>query len=359
MRATILLSASAILLGCVHLPIAAADDSPKPTAPSGWQTVFPRDRTYEFLFPKETRGIGSTSRKFTARGIRAEVLVDYCTTHDGISFNVEAAALSGLKLILGNLKDDELYEIMLEGERQQRFIIGNSKDVAIGKRPAREYRLSKDNIRCRVLLLTVRNRVFMLRVSAGDESKLDTDQANTFFQSFAILKESPEEAKKELTARKEARVTAAMEKLGFRWTLRIEEMAAPDKPVAGLVRGQDFKPDSIVRDASGDIVLRQGAGSPPDIQVRIVLFAKPNETFENRTIEVKPGVKSASSRSLIFTTHDPETHDRTTSTFFDKFAMKLTFGARDADGMVTCSVYLCTADDHKSFVAGSFKLPAK
>jgi hypothetical protein len=348
------LFAATLILGIMPAPILAVDSGP--TAPDGWQYVLPKDRTYQFLFPKNPKSIGYTSRKFTARGIRAEVLMNYCTPRDETFFEVDGATLTGRGLT--SLKVDDLYEIMLEGERQRGVAIGDSKDTTIGQHKAREYRMRKDGVRFRAVVLPMKNRVFLLRISAADESKLDSDRANTFFQSFRLLKDSPEAESKEDAAAAAERATAAMAKFGFKWTLKTEEMTAPDKPVAGLILGKEFKPDSIVRESSGNLRFRQGDAKTPDAEVRIVMFTSPSQKFENRTIEVKPDRKTASMPTILLTSHDPATKIPTTSSF-DKYAMKLHFGARGRDGMVPCTIYLCTADEKRSFMAGKFSVAVK
>ena len=150
-----------------------------------------------------------------------------------------------------------------------------------------------------------------------------------------------------------------MAKFGFKWTLKTEEMTAPDKPLVGLIHGREFKPDSIVLEAGGNLRFRQGAKANPEVDVRIVMFSSPKDKFENRTIEIKPDRKSGKMPTILLTTHDPATRIPTTSSSFDKYAMKLHFGAKGPDGMVPCTIYLCSSDANKSFMAGKFTLPAK
>lgn len=341
------------------LPASSPGDDPKPpqTAPDGWEFVLPKDRTYQFLFPKGWKSRGNTSRKFTARGIRAEVLINYCTLRDETFFDMQGATLAGRGL--SGLKVDDLYEIMLEGERQQGFTSGEPKETTIGNTKAREYRMRKDDTRCRGVFLVDKHRVFEMRICAADESKLDTDQAKTFFESFSILKDSPDAESREDAAKAEQRAKESMEKFGFKWTLKLDEMTAPDKPVAGLIHGKEFKPDTIVREAGGIVRFRQGPKATPDAEVRIVIFTGPKDKFEDRTIDIKPGRNTGSVPTLILTTHDPASRIPTTDSYFDKYAMKLHFGSKGADDMVSCTIYLCTPDTNKSFMAGKFKLPAK
>jgi hypothetical protein len=283
--------------------------------------------------------------------------MNYCTLRDDTFFDVECATLTGRAL--SGLKVDDLYEVMLEGERQQGFTIGEPKETTIGKTKAREYRLRKENTRCRGVLLVDKNRVFEMRVCAADESKLDSELANTFFQSFSILKESPEAESKEDAAKAEERAKEAMAKFGFKWTLKPEEMTAPDKPVVGLIHGKEFNPDAITLEAGGILRFRQGTKATPEAEVRIVIFTSPKDKFEDRTIEIRPDRKSGNTPTILFTTHDPTTRTPTTNSFFDKYAMKLHFGAKGSDGMVSCTICLCTSDGNKSFVAGKFTLPSK
>jgi len=88
------------------------------------------------------------------------------------------------------------------------------------------------------------------------------------------------------------------------------------------------------------------------------MFFSPKDKFENRTIEIKPGRSSGNAPTILLTTQDPSTRVPKSSSF-DKFAMKLTFGAKGSNGMTPCTIYLCTSDSNKSFMAGKFALPAK
>jgi hypothetical protein len=334
-----------------------ADDAAKaPPAPDGWQHVIPQDRTYQFLFPKDPQMIGYTSRKFTVRGIRAEVQMNYCRTRDDVYFDVEGATLTGRGV--SGLKVDDMFEIMLEGQKQQRFTVSESKETTIGKAKARECRMRKDNVRCRAVLLVNKNRVIQLRVMAADDSMLDSDRANAFFQSLTILKDSPTDYTKEEAAESEQRAKEAMEKFGFKWTLKTEEMFAPEKPVIGLIHGREFKPDSIVLETGGTLRFRQGDKQSPDGEVRIVMFASPKDKFDNRTIEVNHARKSGNAPTILLSTKDPGSRTPKTSSF-DKYAMKLSFGAKGPGGMVPCTIYLCSSDADKSFMAGKFRVMVK
>ena len=122
----------ALVFALGWLPATSSADHPP--APDGWQFMLPKDSTYQFLFPKDWRSRGNTSRKFTARGIRAEVLMNYCETRDDVFFDVEGATLTGRGV--SSLKVDDMVEIMLEGERQQGFTVGEPKETTIGKAKA-------------------------------------------------------------------------------------------------------------------------------------------------------------------------------------------------------------------------------
>jgi len=334
-----------------------ADDPGPPGAPEGWKWVVVKDRTYQFLFPEKFRSLGYESRKFTARGIRAEVQVNYGKPQDGIFFELQGATLSGRGV--SSLKVDDMYAIMLEGEKQHGFTIGDSKETSLGKYKAREYRMRKDDLRCRSILTVINKRVFEMRVGSLDEADLDNDRANVFLQSLTILKDSPEAESKEDSEKAEERAKEAMEKFGFKWTLKLEEMTPPEKPLIGLIHGREFRPDSIVLETGGTLRFRQGPLTSPDTDVRIVMFSSPKDKFENRGIEIKPGSNPGKAPTIILTTRDPSARVPTTDSAFDKYAMKLSFGAKGPDGMIPCTIYLCMADKKKSFMAGKFALPAK
>lgn len=343
----------AFVLGFLPSPISADT----PPAPAGWKYIQPKDRTYQFLFPTDTKTIGYEIRKFTVRGIRGDVMNDYCQTRNDVFFDVAGATLSGRGV--NSLKVEEMYEIMLEDQKKHGFtVVGESKEATIGKAKAREVRMRKDNVRCRAMLLANKNRVIQLRIMAADDATLDGDRANTFFQSFTILKDTPTSETKEEAEVTEQRKKEAIEKFGFKWTLKTEEMTAPDQPVVGLIHGREFKPDSVVLESGGNLRFRQGSKQSPEGDVRIVMFSSPKDKLENRTIEVNPASKSGKTPTILLSTRDPSSRVPKTSSF-DKYAMKLTFGAKGPDGMVPCTIYLCSSDADKSFMAGRFAVKAK
>jgi hypothetical protein len=137
------------------------------------------------------------------------------------------------------------------------------------------------------------------------------------------------------------------------WTLDLAKMNYPDGPVGGKMLGQDFRPTTAKREASGAIVLSQGQGFFPD--AAIYIFLKPNEPIEGKTYEIRKDTPATERPPIHLKRVAPGQKLPTGPGIILGYAMKLECG-KPQNGAVPCRLYVCLPDDGRSVVAGTFSL---
>jgi hypothetical protein len=163
-------------------------------------------------------------------------------------------------------------------------------------------------------------------------------------------------AAKERAEKHEAAGKENLAKYGAKWTADLKEMTPPDAAVVGQIRGREFKPDSVTLQPGGRLVLRQGTGTRPDVEVELWLILKPNESVENKTYQVGKGVKAAVTPHIRLATLPEGAKLPKSESFVANYSLKLTFEAKGKDGSIPGTIYLCTPDGAKSFLAGKFSV---
>jgi len=193
------------------------------------------------------------------------------------------------------------------------------------------------------------------QIMMGQPGLLEGEPANTFLRSlFLVPPDVLKAAAKEKAVKMEAAGKENLEKFGFKWTMALKDMTPPDSPAAGLLRGKEFKPDTATIQG-GNLNLRQGTGVFPEGEVFIAFLIKNGGSAENKTIEIPPGGSVPGGKPHVrITTMEKNARLPKNESFVDKYALKVTFGAKDANGDIPGTIYLCTPDASRSFVAGSF-----
>jgi hypothetical protein len=351
--------AFAAAFGLVVAVFCHADDKwQPPAAPSGWKYATGKDGRYMFLFPNDAQRTGTRDQTYTGGGVRAKGLVNYCVLRDNTLLEVQSLTVTGPGT--NGLTVNDAYEIIVDAEKSEGYSVGEAKEVTLGAAKGREYRL-KDKIYRRMVISIVKPRIYILNVGSSDEAKLESEPVNTFLKSLVFIpKEVQEAAAKERATKAEEAGKEAMEKYGFKWTLKLDEMTPPDAPVAGKVCGVDFKPDAVSISAGGQVRFRQGAGGIPEGDVIIYLDLKPNDALESREFEVKPGPPGrGKSYSIHLSGKEKGSRTPKREIVTSNYAMKLAFGMKEADGTIPGTIYLCTSDAGHSFLAGKFRATAK
>jgi hypothetical protein len=355
---------AAALIVCASLAAVSPAQDPKlepPAPPAGWKAVVSKDGTYRFAVPPGTGRSGTRDHSFSINRIRVRSLVNYYTLKDGTTLEVEAATLTGAGL--SGLKVGDVFDAIVDGQKEEGFKASDPKDVKVGQLKAKEYRLTKDKTSRRMVIFSVKPRVFILTVDAEDPALLDTETVNTFVNALVLVPAEVVKAQaKERAAKDEAAGKENLEKFGFKWTTALKDMTPPDAPVVGVVRGREFKPDSVKLDAGNWLIFRQGdKGTFADIEVKIWLFPKAGESVENKTYEIPTsGAKGgASTPHIQMATMTAGRRIPQSESFLNRYALKLTLAAKDADGNIPGTIYLCTPDSGKSFLAGTFTAKGK
>ena len=329
-----------------------------PATPEGWRAVASKDGTYRFAVPKATTRSGTRERTLNAGGLRARYQIDYAQLKDGTTLEVQIATFTGAAL--KGAKVSDVTAALLAGEAEEGFEVSAPKAVTLGDLKGNEYRLTKDKLSRRLVMLNAKPRIVSLNVASADDAKLDDETAETFLKSFVFVPvEVVNAARKEAADKLEAVVQANAEKLGFKWTLDLKEMNAPDAPVVGTVRGRDFNPDAV-KYVNGRLTFRQGKEVFAEVESVIYLYPKAGEGVVDRTFELSPAKGFPTGLPRVeLSSMAPKARIPATEGFTDKYAFKLTLGTLAADGTLPGTIYCCAADASRSYFAGTFKATTK
>ncbi len=127
------------------------------------------------------------------------------------------------------------------------------------------------------------------------------------------------------------------------WTLNLKGWTIPDSTAAGRIEGQDF----VCQRASfsgGNLALRNG-----DAGVNISFGGATPESLAGKSINVSTNAAAAARVSLRWKVGDQTMHE----SFTNGYAMLLNFGGV-GNNRIDGRIYLCTSDEKKSYVAGTF-----
>jgi hypothetical protein len=352
---------AAVAFGVSFAALALAQDTKKwqpPPTPEGWKALVSKDGRYRFAVPKDIKGSGSRELTSTRRGLKVAIQVNYFTLKDGTLLEVRGATLAGTAL-KGTTVDQVLDEFIAI-DKENGYTVSAPTQIKVGDIKAREYRLSNDKHSQRRVVFGIKPRIFELEVTSADAAALDTEIASTFLKSLVLVPDEVVKAAAKERAEKQGTVDKEnLAKLGAKWTANLKEMNAPDAPAVGLIRGREFKPDSVVVEPGGWLVFRQGARTRPDVKVDVTLFLKPNESLENKTYEVGKGIMPALPPHIRISTLPKGAKLLKTEPFVSNYSLKLTFGAKDKDGSIPGTIYLCTPDAARSWLAGKFTVKEK
>jgi DNA-directed RNA polymerase subunit RPC12/RpoP len=127
------------------------------------------------------------------------------------------------------------------------------------------------------------------------------------------------------------------------WSLNLKGWAVPDSTAAGRIAGQDF----ICQRATfsgGTLTLRNG-----DLNVTINFGGTTPEALAGKSLNVSTNAAAAARVGFRWKVDDQAKHE----SFTNGYAMLLNFGEVE-DHRVSGTIYLCTSDENKSYVAGKF-----
>jgi DNA-directed RNA polymerase subunit RPC12/RpoP len=132
------------------------------------------------------------------------------------------------------------------------------------------------------------------------------------------------------------------------WTLDLSGAKIPDDPAAGSIHGRAFTYERATLTGS-NLTLRVGRNGPVELGLNIYFFNRQAEELSGKTAEIKPTDTTAPRVVLRW-----KDADRASKTFQNGYAMRVEFGLA-AGGNIPGKIFLCTPDDSKSWVAGTFR----
>ena len=127
------------------------------------------------------------------------------------------------------------------------------------------------------------------------------------------------------------------------WTLNLKGTPVPDSIASGRIEGQDFICDRAAF-GNGSLTLHYG-----DYSFAINFSGAKPEALAGKTINITSNATTAARISLHWKDGDQNMRE----TFTNGYAMVLNFGGV-TNNHIGGTIYLCTADEKKSYVAGTF-----
>ncbi len=128
------------------------------------------------------------------------------------------------------------------------------------------------------------------------------------------------------------------------WILDLKGAAIPPGAAAGRIDGQNFiSPRATL--ANGFLTFRDG-----DLSLGINLAGAAPESLAGKTLDISTNAPAAARVILRWKSGDQTMHE----TFTNGYAMLLTFGPL-MNNRMEGKIYLCTADEKMSYLAGTFR----
>ena len=127
------------------------------------------------------------------------------------------------------------------------------------------------------------------------------------------------------------------------WTLNLKGIPIPPSTASGRIEGQDFICDRAMF-SNGSLSLHYG-----DFSFAVSFSGAKPEALAGKSLNVASNATTAARISLHWKDGDQNMRE----TFTNGYAMLLNFGAV-TNNHIGGTIYLCTADEKKSYVAGTF-----
>lgn len=213
-----------------------------------------------------------------------------------------------------------------------------------------------------MVVFVVKPRIYVLSVATEEADKLDSDLANNFVKSIVLVPADVLKARAaERAAKNQEAGKANLEKYGVQWTTKLAEMTPPDAPVIGVLHGKEFIPEIVAIEPGNNLVFRKGKkDSFWEFEVKLWLLPPRGESIENKTYEIAAAATNPPrSPHVNFSTMGEGDRLPKSEAFLNRYALKLTLGAKDDNGNIPGTIYLCTPDAGHSFIAGKFTAKTK
>jgi hypothetical protein len=123
----------------------------------------------------------------------------------------------------------------------------------------------------------------------------------------------------------------------------------PEVRATGWIHGKNFTLQRATVQG-GTLTLRQGTKGPADLGVTVYLFAKQGEDLAGQTVSIETNRDNAPRVTLRWKNDQQQAQ---TKNLREGYALRIEFGAV-AGNRLPGKIYLCTPDEEKSWVAGTF-----
>jgi hypothetical protein len=135
------------------------------------------------------------------------------------------------------------------------------------------------------------------------------------------------------------------------WILSLDGMDFPPTAAAGRIHGKDFIVERANLSTNGTLTIRNGTRGPAEFGLTINFSGARAEALAGQTINIASNVDKAARVTLRWRDDTGAQHE----SFDSGYAMRLEFGA-EANSRIPGKIYLCTPDEMKSYVAGTFNV---
>lgn len=137
---------------------------------------------------------------------------------------------------------------------------------------------------------------------------------------------------------------------GTNWTLSLADRQFPQTPVSGFINRRSFTLEKATVQG-GLFTFRQGSKTPRELVLLIHLFARQGEDLAGQSINIEASRTNAPKIVLRWKDDSPQL---ATQNLRGGYALRLELG-QVTGGRLPGKIYLCTPDDAKSWIAGTFE----
>jgi hypothetical protein len=137
---------------------------------------------------------------------------------------------------------------------------------------------------------------------------------------------------------------------GTNWTLSLADRQFPQTPASGFINRRSFALEKATVQG-GLLAFRQGSKTPRELVLLIHLFARQGEDLAGQSVNIEASRTNAPKVVLRWKDDPPQL---ATQNIREGYALRLEFG-QVSGGRLPGKIYLCTPDDAKSWVAGTFE----
>ncbi|HEY1716943.1 MAG TPA: hypothetical protein VGH42_01460 [Verrucomicrobiae bacterium] len=135
------------------------------------------------------------------------------------------------------------------------------------------------------------------------------------------------------------------------WTLSLDSLTNfPDATAAGRIHGQDFIVERAILQ-NGTLTLREGKSGPVTLGVQINFGGAQPEALAGQSLNIATNAPMAARITMRWQDGGEDAKE----TLEGGYAMRLDF-SQLAGNRLSGKIYLCTPDDLKSYVAGTFNV---